>query len=223
MKVPASIQRNEWFTRLGADLQSEFVRRSVTRHYAPGTLIYATGSAPNGYHIVLRGEVRLEHYAKSGKIAFYQSLRPGDGFGLLSELDRSPRFSDARSWGDTSVMQLPHEALQDLYRRDPQAREAFVALICANLHTTLGMLVESHSAPPRAQIASILVATSSRNADDPRGQPKLTHEAVAALAGVSRPTASKVLHELRDLGLIALQYGKVSVLDLAGLQKIGAA
>jgi CRP-like cAMP-binding protein len=34
---------------------------------------------------------------------------------------------------------------------------------------------------------------------------KLTHEPLAAMAGVSRQTTSKVVHEFRELGLIAMQ------------------
>jgi CRP-like cAMP-binding protein len=219
----AVLERNAWFAALAPALKHELLSRAIVRRFAAHSLIYAAGSAPSGFYAVLSGEVRLEHSAKSGKFAFYQALGPGDFFGLLSELDASPRFSDARAWADTTVLQLPHAECQHLYRTDAAAREAFVALICENLHTTLAILVEEHTAPPRAQIANILLSVLDRESDDHAEQPKLTHEAIAAMAGISRQTTSKVMHEFRELGLIAMQYGKVSVLDLAGLRDVANA
>ena len=214
------LERSGWFSALAPALKRKLLDRAVVHRFAAHALIYSAGSPPSGLHAVLSGEVRLEHPAKSGKFAFYQALRPGDFFGLLSEIDGSPRFSEARANAETAVLQLPHAQCQDLYRNDPAARDAFVALICQNLHTTLGLLVEAHSAPPRAQIANILLTIFSRESEDRSDQSKLTHEALAAMAGVSRQTTSKVLHEFRELGLIAMQYGKLTVLDLAGLREI---
>jgi CRP-like cAMP-binding protein len=217
------LDRSTWFAALAPALKRELLDRAVVRRCAARSLIYAAGSAPSGLYAVLSGEVRLEHSAKSGKFAFYQALRAGDFFGLLSELDQSPRFSDARAWSETTVLQLPHAEFQYLYRNSPAAREAFVALICENLHTTLGILVEEHSAPPRSQIAHILLMLFSREPAELREHLKLTHEAIAAMAGVSRQTTSKVLHEFRGLGLIAMQYGKVSVLAATRLRGIAEA
>ncbi|WP_213957849.1 Crp/Fnr family transcriptional regulator [Variovorax sp. dw_954] len=217
------LERSSWFAALPPALKREMMERAVVRRCAARSLIYAAGAAPSGLYAVLSGEVRLEHSARSGKFAFYQGLRAGDFFGLLSELDQSPRFSDARAWTETTVLQLPHAEFQSLYRTSAPAREAFVALICENLHTTLGILVEEHSAPPRSQIAHILLTLSNQEPDESREQLKLTHEAIAAMAGVSRQTTSKILHEFRQLGLIAMQYGQLSVLDTARLRAIAEA
>lgn len=214
------LERSRWFAGLPAGLKQEIVRRSIVRRHPARSLLYASGAPASGFYAVLAGEVRLEHVARSGKFAFYHSVGPGGMFGMLSELDGTPRFSDARAQGDATVMNLSHANCQDLLRHQPAARDAFVAYICENLHTTLDMLVEQHSAPPRAQVASILVSIFSRDAQDQRELPKLTHEAMAAMAGISRQTASKVLHEFRAQRLIEMQYGQVRPLDLARLQEI---
>lgn len=214
------LERNRWFAGLPPDLKQEVVRRATVRRHPARSLLYTSGGPPSGFYAVLAGEVRLEHVARSGKFAFYHSVGPGEMFGMLSELDGTPRFSDARAMGETTVLNLSHAHCQELLRHHPAARDAFVAYICENLHTTLDMLVEQHSAPARAQIASILVAIFSRDAADQRELPRLTHEAMAAMAGISRQTAGKVLHEFRAERLIEMQYGKVRPLDLARLQEI---
>lgn len=214
------LEREPWFARQAPRLKKEIVQRCIVRTYPARSLLYTAGSSPGGFYVVLAGEVRLEHVSRAGKFAFYQGIGPGGSFGMLSELDGSPRFSDARAGADTKVLHLPHADCQHLLRDFPGAQDAFLQYICGSLHTTLDILVEQHSAPPRTQIASILMSVFSRDAIDGGEPPKMTQETMAAMAGVSRPTAGKVLHEFRTMGLIEMQYGRIRPLDLAGLQEI---
>ncbi|WP_323136046.1 helix-turn-helix domain-containing protein [Streptomyces sp. NBC_01481] len=46
----------------------------------------------------------------------------------------------------------------------------------------------------------------------------LTHEQLAALAGTSRETCTKVLHDYADQGLLRLARGRITVLDTARLK-----
>lgn len=215
-----TLERSQWFSGLSAALRQEIVARSVVRRFPARSLVYTAGSPPSGFFVVLAGEVRLEHMARSGKFAFYHVLRAGDQFGLLSEFDGSQRFSDARVWSDATLLHLPHAECQHLIRHDATALQAFVALLCRQLHVTLDMLVEEHSIPPRRQIANILLTLLCGTDDERGGSHRLTHEAVAAMAGVSRPTVSKVLHEFRSIGVIAMRYGRIAPVDAARLREI---
>lgn len=215
----AALERDAWFSGLSAELKSEILRRAVSRRVHARGMVYGAADPPTGMFAVLSGEVRLLHYTPSGKFAFYKIMHPGDVFGLLSELDGLPRFSDATAALDSVLLHLGHAEVQALYRENPAARDAFVDLICRNLRTTLSMLVEEHTSRPLMHVAQILVSIFSREpAAD--GSHKLTQEAVAAMAGISRQTASKVLHELQSDGLIRVQYGKIEPLDLDALSEL---
>jgi CRP-like cAMP-binding protein len=72
------------------------------------------------------------------------------------------------------------------------------------------------SVPQR--VASTLITLSGQNRR--RGLPSrgpvvaLTHEQVAALAGTSRETATKVLGDFADRGLIRLARGRITLVDI---------
>jgi CRP/FNR family cyclic AMP-dependent transcriptional regulator len=79
------------------------------------------------------------------------------------------------------------------------------------------------SVPQR--VATALTALAAR-ADTPAGklrpgarhpQITLTHEQLAALAGTSRETCTKVLHDFVGRGLLRLARGRITVLDSARL------
>lgn len=215
-----ALERSVWFCELDPSLRQEIQQRGIARSFPARSLVYTAGSDSSGFFVVLAGEVRLEHMARSGKVAFYQALRPGDYFGLLSEIDGSPRFSDARAWIDSTLLHLPHADFQHLHRKHPAASAGFVALLCRQMHTTLGMLIEEHSLPPRRQIASLLLSLLADPERAPEGAARLTHEAIAAMAGVSRPTASKVLRELRESAIIEMGYGRLTLLNADALREV---
>jgi CRP/FNR family cyclic AMP-dependent transcriptional regulator len=43
---------------------------------------------------------------------------------------------------------------------------------------------------------------------------ELTHEQLAALAGTSRETTTKILNEYADQGLVSLGRGRINLIDL---------
>ena len=50
----------------------------------------------------------------------------------------------------------------------------------------------------------------------------LSQDEVANLAGVSRPTANRALHELESMGLLSVGYGQITVHDPQALQRLAA-
>ena len=74
------------------------------------------------------------------------------------------------------------------------------------------------------RIARTLVTLAEGHTGRPIGrgiQIKLTHEQLAALAGTSRETTTKILGEFADLGLVSLGRGRVNILDPQQLRRAG--
>ena len=89
--------------------------------------------------------------------------------------------------------------------------------LCCNLHATLQILVGHRSEPPRAKIARVLVSLFSHAPESGASAPRLTQEALAAMAGVSRQTTHKILRDLRARGLVDTPYGRIQPRDLRAL------
>jgi hypothetical protein len=74
------------------------------------------------------------------------------------------------------------------------------------------------TAPER--IAATLCQLASQQTKRPLGrgsQIALTHEQIAALTGTSRETATKILDDYADRGLVRLGRGKLTILDTAAI------
>lgn len=98
---------------------------------------------------------------------------------------------------------------------------ALQALIASHLHALLAQLFQTagcnavHSAEQR--LARWLLAASDRTGG--RAVP-LTHEGLADMLGVGRPTVSIIARNLQDSGLIAYRRGLIEVVSRAGLEKV---
>lgn len=70
------------------------------------------------------------------------------------------------------------------------------------------------SVPQRIAGVLLQLATPARRALPSRGeQTKLTHEQIAALVGTSRETATKVLGEFAERGLVRLGRGRITLIS----------
>ena len=80
----------------------------------------------------------------------------------------------------------------------------------------------SSRASPNASPAPWSPWPARTAADLGRGiQVKLTHEQLAALAGTSRQTTTKILNEYADLGLVSLGRGRINILDHDRMRRAG--
>ncbi len=53
-------------------------------------------------------------------------------------------------------------------------------------------------------------------------QLQISQEELGYLAGTSRQRVNRALHVLEKAGLVSVEYGVITVLDLAGLRNYGA-
>ncbi len=215
------LEDDDWFHNIPPHLHDRILRDGVVRKYPAGSLIYSAGDPPGGIFGVLSGEVRLVNYSSQGKFVYYTIVGPGHWFGILSDLDGMPRFSDARVGPDSMIFSLSHFAVKRLLSEEREAPSAFLLLVC---HAT------SDGAQRGRRQARGLAASSDhpealavcmsnpRMAGSPAGATYVTQEALAAMVDLSRQTVSKVLRGLQAEGLIDLRYGQVRPTDIPRLQ-----
>ena len=179
--------------------------------------LYEPGTAPNRVYFPQEGLVSLQVPLNgSGSIEAAMIGREGlvglplpDGEGQPPgrALVQAPGRALAISW---SVLA---DALRDNSRLN--------GLIATHLQALLAQLFQTagcnavHSAEQR--LARWLLAASDRTGGRPV---PLTHEGLADMLGVGRPTISIIAHSLQEAGLIAYRRGLIEVASRAGLERV---
>ena len=186
--------------------------------YAAGALVYTPHQPLDALFILKRGRIRIFRVSPDGRALTTAIINPGTIFGEMVIVGQQMHDSFAEALDEIVVCVMSKEDVQHLLLGDQR--------IAARISETLGRRLAEleqrlsdvvfKSVPER--IAGTLVVLANQHPSFGRTpQVRLTHGQLAALAGTSRETTTKVLGEFAEQGLIRLARGRISILDTQSL------
>lgn len=190
-------------------------RAAPMKTYATGALVYSPHQPVETLFILKKGRIRIFRVSPDGRALTTAIIEPGTIFGEMVVVGQQMHDSFAEALDDVVVCVMTQADVRRLLLGDPRIS----ARISETLGRRLGELEQRlsdavfKSVPQR--IAGTLVTLAAGQPARPLGrgvQVRLTHEQLAALAGTSRETTTKVLGELADQGLLTLGRGRILVL-----------
>lgn len=194
--------------------------------YATGELVYTPHQPLETLFILKMGRIRIFRVSPDGRALTTAIIEPGTIFGEMVIVGQQMHDSFAEALDDVAVCVMTKADVRRLLLGDPRIS----ARISETLGRRIGELEQKFSdavfksVPERIAGALVTLAAASSGRPLGRGiQVKLTHEQLAALAGTSRETTTKVLGELADRDLISLGRGRITVLDQDGLRGLSGA
>ncbi|MBW7572734.1 Crp/Fnr family transcriptional regulator [Caproiciproducens faecalis] len=183
------------------------------RHYEKNRMIYWQEAPAGEFYYLKRGKVKIFISSESGMEKTLTVLEPGSIFGEAAFFDGMPRVSSAKTMVKSEIITVTRQSLMDCIRREPQ----LAMYLLTYLSQTIRMLsaqVNSMTFLQADQRLARLLLSLEKNKTVPA-----THEDLAALAGVSRVTVSRVLREFSQKGWTATHYREVVILDEVGLNR----
>ncbi|WP_038045682.1 Crp/Fnr family transcriptional regulator [Thermus caliditerrae] len=185
--------------------------------YPKGKLVFEQGDLGQSLYLVERGRVRLYRTHLGGQEKTLGFLGPGGVFGEMSLLDASERSASAVAEEDTLLLTLHRESYFGLIRRLPLFAHNLARILAyrlreANLELDLLAFEEAQSRVAYALLKLVRQGYGLRL--------HLRHQDLAALAGASRETVTRVLHQLKGQGILRLAPGEVEVLDERLLEEV---
>jgi CRP-like cAMP-binding protein len=210
----------EWplLAGLPADDVRELLSVARRRTFSKGEVVFHRDDLAEALHLVVRGRFAVRVTTPVGDSVLLDVVGPGDAFGELA------LFLDARR--SATVSALEHGETRSVYRDDfvrlqsthPGVKDVLLRLLATQLRRATERIVEAHyvDADTRVRRRVCSLAETYVDADGPPVVP-LTQEDLAAMAGTSRATVNRVLREEEKRGSVALERGRVIVLDADGL------
>jgi CRP-like cAMP-binding protein len=195
---------------LGAEEIRALAALLQEEHYPAGATVFKLGDAPTRINIVRSGAIELSRNAKGRRIVL-QIHRTGDVFGDVSLFLRMRVPWDAVALEDTVIYSFESVALYRLLEQRPRLAWAWLHSVSARLAGFWFRVVELLAGGLEAQVASVLM----RRAED--GVLNLSQGNLAELVGHPRTSINRVLKQLEAQGFVKVSYGRVEVVDEAGL------
>ena len=210
------------FTDLNDQEMATIAAAAPMRQLTPGELLYSPPQPIETLFILKQGRVRIFRVSPDGRALTTAILTPGTIFGEMLLLGQQMHDNFAEALDKVTVCVMTRADVHRFLLSDARI-SARISEILGNRVTQLERRLSDtvfKSVPQRVATTLCLLADQEPRRLLGRGiQIQLTHEQVAALAGTSRETTTKILNEYAVQGLIRLGRGRVTILDLPRLTK----
>jgi CRP/FNR family cyclic AMP-dependent transcriptional regulator len=194
--------------------------------YAAGEILYSPHQPCEVLFILKRGRVRIFRVSADGRALTTAIISPGTIFGEMALLGQRMYDNFAEALDDVTVCVMSRADVHKYLLSDPRIAARITEILGRRLAELEQRLSDSVFKSVPQRIAATLTTFADRAGTSAgrlrpstrHPQITLTHEQLAALAGTSRETTTKVLREFADRGLLRLARGRITILDQARLK-----
>lgn len=185
---------------------------------AAGELLYSPRVAAEILFILKEGRVRLFRVAPDGSTLTTSILGPGTIFGEMVQLGQHMDDNCAEAMDAVVVSTMTRTDVRQLLLADPRIAARVTEFLGRRLTEAERRLSDVMPTDIPQRIAKTLATIAGHPRRYGIGVVRapvvaLTGEQIATLAGTSRETATKVLEDFSDKGMIRLGHGHITVLE----------
>jgi CRP/FNR family cyclic AMP-dependent transcriptional regulator len=215
------VRQSLLFHGLEAEVVEELLGRARKRRFERGEVVFHTGDPGDSVQVIARGHFALRLITPRGDVCMTRIFGPGDMFGRVAlGTIEAVREATVISLDDSETFELFRRQLDELRAAHPSVNDALIALAGLELRTVSVRLLEALylDADRRVRRRLLELGEHYRDGSATAAIP-LTQEDIAALAGTSRATVSRVLAEEERRGTIAKRRRSIELLDVELLSR----
>ncbi|MEO5336230.1 MAG: Crp/Fnr family transcriptional regulator [Magnetospirillum sp. WYHS-4] len=181
-----------------------------------GTVVFRDGAECTSYLLVLEGSVRVQKTAENGREIVLYRVESGQSCVLTTNclLAGEDYSAEAVAEGEVKALVLPRQAFRSLVDGSPAFREFVFSAYATRLSDLLALIEEVAFRRVDARLAAWLAGRG--------GAIAATHQEIAAELGTAREVVSRQLKDFERRGWVALQRGRIDLLDLPALRALAA-
>ena len=214
------LRASPWTQGLDPVLRQRVSGETLTRTCPPGGLVCRKGERVEHWMGVVDGLVKMANVSAQGKPMSFTGIPSGGWFGEGSLLKDEPRRYDIVALRESIVAYVPRATFLALLDGSVAFNRFLIMQLNERLGQFIGMVEHDRLLGPEARIAQCLaglfnpVLYAGIGASLP-----ISQEELGQLAGLSRQRVNQALKVLEQKGLLRVDYGGVTVRDLAGLRE----
>ena len=202
----------------------EFINANKsTQYYQKGQVIYQEGNQALGLYWVHQGRIKLTKAGGDNKEQIVHLLREGDVLGYRALLAGTRYTSSAVALENSVICFLPRPDFLRLVQTNTQFATALMQLLAQALGIAEERMLHLAYKPVRERLAGALLTvmnTYRREGEELPFRIALGREDLAALVGTAKETVSRLLSELKEMGIITTRGSQITILKPTRLVEI---
>ena len=213
------LRESLWAASLTADELDRVVRESHELHIPVGGHAVRCGDPADHWFGVIEGLLKMSLSQPDGRVSTFTGVTAGGWAGEGSLLKVGRWRYDAVAVRSTRVASVPRSTFERLVSSSLPFNRYLLTHLNARLSLFIGLVEYDRLLGPDARVARCLASLFDPDLYPRTGScVQLSQDEIGLLAGVSRQRANKALHALERAGLLRVEFGSVTVLDLRGLR-----
>jgi len=185
--------------------------------YPRGATLFMEGERPQHVFIVKSGRIKLSVASQGGKTMILRIARPGTVLGLSATLASAPYEVTAEVIEAAQVQAIPVRDFLKHLEKDPDAARAATRLMLKEYQAVFNDVRRlALPATVAGRLANLLLEWLKDHLQSGRTEQRLvlsfTQEEIAAMAGTSRETVSRVLQQFQREKVISVKGSSLTVL-----------
>ncbi len=200
---------------------------TADRGYDPGDAIYREGEYGDALYIVVSGVLKLFRPYSGSKEATLRLLRPWDIFGHLAFEGDTKQRAYAEAVTKCTVTKVPKVFVERAVRQEPRVAFKLMTLLELRLVQYEELVKCLLPRETEVRIANLLPLLAQKFSETDGASVtinlRLTHQDLAAMVASTRESVTKVLNDMRNREIIAIEAGRITLKDSRTLQEISRA
>ncbi|SHL51238.1 cAMP-binding domain of CRP or a regulatory subunit of cAMP-dependent protein kinases [Bradyrhizobium lablabi] len=194
----------------------------VEKSYGTGEFIFARGDHFEYWTGVVSGLARMGIVSRGGKATSFAGLTAGAWFGEGTVLKNEARRYDVVALRDTRLAMMDRSTFLWLFENSVGFNRFLVGQLNERLGQFIALIEYGRTLDATARLARCIASLFNPILyPDLTPHLEITQEEIGALSGMSRQNANQCLKKLEQQGLLRLEYGGVTVIDLERLRNYG--
>lgn len=211
-----------WARELTAEQFQQVNEGIVVRTIPTGGFVCMKGEPVEYWMGVVDGLVKMASIWSTGKITSFTGLSAGGWFGEGSLLKNEARKYDVIALRESRVAYMNRSTFQWLCDNSIHFNRFLIIQLNERLGQFIGMMEHERLLDPDARLARCLASLFNPVLyPESNLELKISQEEIGLLAGISRQRVNQALRKLEEAGLLHIDYGSITILDLAGLRCFG--
>jgi CRP-like cAMP-binding protein len=217
----AFLSRLPLFEELVPEELDRIAAGTTELHVPRGEIVFNRGDPCVGFHFVVYGQVKLAFLSPQGGEKVVEIIAPGYSFGEALMFMGKPYIVMAQTLADSLLLHVSKKVVYDEIDRDPAFARKMLAGLSRRLHSLIGD-VESYSMQSGTERVIGYLLRQDENQARSGGSYVLTlptsKAVVASRLNVTPEHFSRILHDLSERGLIAVEGRDIRIVDAAKLR-----
>lgn len=217
--LESALRESVWSVTLSAGELDQIVRESFERRVAIGGYAVRRGETADCWFGVIDGLVKMSVSQPDGRVATFTGVTSGGWAGEGSLLKAGTWRYDAVAVRQTRLACIPRHSFERLVSTNLAFNRFLLSQLNARLSLFIGLVEYDRLLGPDARVARCLASLFDPDLYPRTGNfVRLSQEEIGLLSAVSRQRTNESLHRLERAGLLRVEFGGVTVLDVPGLR-----